>query len=277
MIPFNFDYYKPQTISEALHIFSELDAKGKEPIYYSGGTEILTLGRLDLLYTEAVIDIKHIPESRMLSLVGEDLKIGSQVSLTQVIESEVYPLLSKTANQIADRTVRNKITVGGNICGYIYFREAVLPFLLADSRAAIAGPSGIRTVDFTDFFYKRPHFKKGEFLVYIITNHHLTKQPFFSEKVRKQGTVGYPLVTLAALKVDGMFRLAISGLCPYPFRPLKMEAILNQKSMTLEERWQLALDTLPKEDILDDIEGSSEYRLFRLKQLIFKVFTNGGE
>ncbi|WP_268811928.1 hypothetical protein [Brevibacillus reuszeri] len=38
MIPFDFDYMKPESIQEAISIFRQWEAAGKEPKYYCGGT-----------------------------------------------------------------------------------------------------------------------------------------------------------------------------------------------------------------------------------------------
>ena len=34
MIPYNFEYHRPTTLSEALQLYESLDKEGKEPIYY---------------------------------------------------------------------------------------------------------------------------------------------------------------------------------------------------------------------------------------------------
>ena len=62
MIPYDFEYYKPSSIQEALNLFVELNKTGRKPVYFSGGTEIITLGRLNLVTGDAVIDLKEIPE-----------------------------------------------------------------------------------------------------------------------------------------------------------------------------------------------------------------------
>lgn len=68
MVPFDFAYYRPQSIAEATALFAALERDGKRPLYYGGGTEIITLSRLNLVRTAAVIDIKSIPECRSLDV-----------------------------------------------------------------------------------------------------------------------------------------------------------------------------------------------------------------
>ncbi|RBW68422.1 FAD binding domain-containing protein [Bacillus taeanensis] len=235
-----------------------------------GGTEIITLGRLNLVYTRAVIDIKGIPECSVLTIRENRLVIGSALSLTKIEEENLFPLLSKTASEVADHTARNKVTLGGNICGQIFYREAVLPLLLSDSRVVIAGEKGIRELPINLVFNKQLQLEKGEFLVQILTDKSYLEVPYVSIKKRQQWDTGYPLVTVASIKKEDKMRVAFSGVCPFPFRSQKIEEVLNEKQLPYEERVQLVFRYLPQ-PILNDTEGSSDYRLFVLKNTLLHV------
>lgn len=267
MLPFDFDYYRPETLREAVDLFQSLEAEGKQPAFFSGGTELITLGRIDLVYTEAVIDIKDIAECKMIGYDGDYLVLGSTLTLTQVEEANPFPLLTKTSSEVADHTARGKITLGGNICGQIFYREAVLPFLLSDSQMVLAGPDGVRVTRIHDVFQQTLNLQSGEFLVHIATPRQFVEAPFISIKRRQQWETGYPLITVAALKQAGEVRVAISGLCPFPFRSQEMENALNRRELAVDRRVEGALAVLP-EPILDDVEGSDKYRLFVLRNLL---------
>lgn len=270
VIAFDFDYYKPKTMEEAVTLFSSLKREGKQPVYYSGGTEIITLGRLNLLYTDAVIDIKGIPECRQQYFKSGFLHIGSALSLTEIEETNEFPLLTQTASEVADHTSRSKITLGGNICGNIFYREAILPFLLADSQIVFADVKGTRTVPIHELFHEWLQLRNEECLIQLQVEQKYLKAPFVSIKRRKQWDVGYPLITVASLKVDEEIRVAISGLCPYPFRSKEMEVFLNQGELSNEEKINQAILHVPS-PILDDVEGSADYRLFVLKNTLADI------
>ncbi|MBP1915809.1 CO/xanthine dehydrogenase FAD-binding subunit [Lederbergia galactosidilyticus] len=277
MISYDFAYYESASIAEATSLFVDLDQQGKSPLFFSGGTEIITLGRLNLVKTGAVIDIKGILECNMMELNEDTLIIGAAKTLTDIEEMNLFPLLSKTVREIADRTARNKITVGGNICGQIFYREAVLPFLLADSQMVIAGSQGITTVPIGEVFNEQLLLNRGEFLVQIKTNRRYIEMPFISVKRRRQWNTGYPLITVAVLKVEEKLRVAISGLTHFPFRASQIEDFLNRVELTYEERIELALSRLDV-PVLDDTEGSSGYRLFVLKNTLYDILRElGGE
>ncbi|MEH7383699.1 FAD binding domain-containing protein [Bacillus sp. JJ1533] len=277
MISYDFEYHKPQTYQEAVSLFKDLDKEGKSPMYYSGGTEIITLGRLNIVRTGSVIDINDILECNVQELNEEFLILGATLTLTTIEERNLFPLLSKTVAEIADRTARNKITVGGNICGQIFYREAVLPFLLTDSTMVIANNQGIKSVPITEIFHEQLLLKRGEFLIQIKTNRKLLEMPYFTIKRRRQWNTGYPLITVAALKVEQVIRVAISGLSPFPFRSNQMEDALNKTELSHKERVELAINSL-NVPVLNDTEGTSRYRIFVLKNILYDVLqTLGGE
>lgn len=267
MLPFDFDYYKPVTLKEAVDLYQTLDRQRTQPMFISGGTELITLGRINLSYTEAVIDLKEIAECKVMQMSGEHLVLGSALPLTKIEEANLFPLLTQTSREVADHTAREKITLGGNICAQIFYRETVLPFLLADSQVVIVGPEGIKVVSINDIFRKQLLLKRGEFLIQIATERHYLEAPYVSIKRRQQWDTGYPLITVAALKKDNEIRLALSGLCPFPFRSKSVEASLNNWDIPISQRVGRALEELPS-SILDDVEGSAEYRKFVLRNLL---------
>ncbi|MBA9028975.1 FAD binding domain-containing protein [Peribacillus huizhouensis] len=270
MLPFDFEYYKPASLKEAIDLYQTAAKNRKKPMFISGGTELITLGRINLVHTEAVIDLKDIAECMVMQFEGDYLVIGSTLSLTKIEETNHFPLLTKTASEVADHTSRGKITLGGNICAQIFYRETVLPFLLADSQVVIVGPSGIKVSPINNLFHEQLQLGTGEFLIQVATAKRFVTAPFVSIKRRQQWDTGYPLITVAALKIGEEVRVALSGLCPFPFRSKKVETLLNNREWPIEDRVNSALSELPG-PILNDVEGSAEYRLFVLRNLLHDV------
>ncbi|MBL0387425.1 FAD binding domain-containing protein [Tumebacillus sp. ITR2] len=258
MIPFDFEYYRPHSIQEAVEKFHALRAEGRQPIYFSGGTEIITFGRIGHLVTDAVLDIKSIPECNALGWSGDQLVLGAALTLNRVTESGVFPLLGEVLRHTADHTTRNKITLGGNLCAAIPYREAVLPFLLGDSYAVVAGWQGNRVVPMHDL-----QVEPGELLVQVWTERQATRWQSVTIKKTKQEEVDYPLVRLALVHDGQGVRAAFSGVCEAPFRSWEMEAVLNQSGVSLEARISEAIRHLPG-PVVNDYLGSADYRVFVL-------------
>ncbi len=267
MIPFSFDYYRPDTINEAVQIYKELESQGKSPLYYGGGTEFISMARVHNVFTKAVIDLKGIPECNVLEIREDLLIIGSSVTLSRISESKMFPLLGKTCGRIADHTIQCKITLGGNIGGTIIYREAVLPLLLSDTYVTIAGENKLRNVPLSEVFIERLHLAKGEFIVRFALEKEYTALPFVHVKKTKNEKIDYPLVSIAATKQNDKLRIAFSGVCGFPFRSSQIEGSLNDTNSSRETRVNNVLNQLPA-PVLNDVGGSDKYRKFVLKNVL---------
>lgn len=270
MIPFDFEYYRPDSLGDAVELYQSLNSRGLSPLYYGGGTEIISMARLNTVKTGAVIDIKAIPECNVLEIKDNQLVTGATVTLSQLMGSMLFPLLAKSGGRVADHTNRDKITLGGNLCGKIIFREALLPFLLAESDVLIAGPYGERKAKIQDIFHQTLQLNPGELVVQIITDADYLSLPHDEVKKTRLDKIDYPLVTIAALKKDRRIRVAVSGLCAFPFRSRQIEAAVNDPNFNLKDRVNNTLRHLPA-PVLSDIQASAEYREFVFKNTLLKI------
>ncbi|MCR1899005.1 FAD binding domain-containing protein [Irregularibacter muris] len=273
MIPFDFQYIRPESIDEAITSFQELDKEGLSPIFYGGGTEIITNARKQNLSTGAVIDIKGIPECVEHQEKDGYFIFGAGLPLTDIIEENLFPFFSQVCRPIADHTVRNKLTLGGNICGRLPYREAVLPLLLSDAEIVIAGGEGTRTVPISQAYNNRLVLKKGEFLVQIKIPVEAKTLPHFNRRREKQTAIDYPILHIAGVQKEGKIRLAISGATALTFRSEAMEDLLNNKESSLEDRISSCLSKLPF-PIKSDQWSSAEYRRALLEKALFEMLAS---
>lgn len=269
MITFDFDYYRPESIAEALTVYREQTNQGKNVIYYSGGTEVIYLARRNELCFDAAIDLKEIPECNQLGFGGDQLCIGAAVTLSKIVDSGLYPLLSSVGRQIADHTARNQITLGGNICGRIPYKEALLPLLLAKAEVQLAGPEGPRSIGLTHVFKTGWQFRPGEFVVQVTIEKRYTSLQGANLKKTKQANTGYPLLTVAALKEDMDVTIALSGLCSFPFQTAKL------KLATEDQAVAHVMSNLPGPVVSDQL-GSANYREFVLTNAVAEIMESLG-
>lgn len=267
MIPFDFIYCRPDTLEEAFEAFGQLQRGGKDPIYYAGGSEIITMSRAGSIKPGAVIDIKRIQDCLLLSSDPEGLHIGSACTLNQIKEADLFPLLTCACGRIADHTNQCRITLGGNLCGTIMYREASLALLLCDATVTLFGRLGLRTVPFQSVFQGRMRLSPGEFMVQAHVPGWALEAAHFHVKRTASEKIDYPLVSMAAILQRKYLRTAFSGVCSYPFRSLSMEEALNDSSLSLTERVEKAEELLP-EPAYSDVKGSGGYRMFVFRNMI---------
>jgi CO/xanthine dehydrogenase FAD-binding subunit len=260
MIPFSFTYIAPDTLKEAAEAYSDCISRGLKPLYYTGGTEIITMGRVNSLRFDAVIDLKCIPDMKGFGNENSLQIIGAAETLNDVACRSGFPLLVKCCQRIADHTAQCKITLGGNIAGTVIYHEAVLALMLSDANAELYGPEGSRTAKLDGMFSPMLTLKPGEFFVRFSFEMCYAGLPFVHAKHVVSEKIGYPLFTLAAVQKKGAMDAAVSGLYRYPVRfhfPLD-GAGPDPKRLSDQLHSQM------QEEPLSDISGSAEYRLFRL-------------
>jgi len=267
MIAFDFEYYRPESIQETIEIFQKLDQKKKKVCFFSGGTEFITFARVHQVHADSVIDLKGIPECTALEGKENDLIFGASVHLNQLIEANLFPLLSQNLRNIADHTSRNKITLGGNLNSRLMYREGMLPLLVADAKVTMYGIEGHETHPITQVFGKQSSLKHGQFLTQISIDGSFAKMPYLAIKRTRISKIGYPIVSIAALVKDEKLRIAFSGICEYPFRSRKIEDILNDKGLPVHERIDKAVSCIPG-PMIDDRHASGQYRKFVLQNVL---------
>jgi len=273
VITFDFDYYRPDTIEEAINVYKKITGQEKKAIYYAGGTEIVSMSRVNQLSFDSVIDIKAIPECNVIETKDDKLIIGSAVCLTRICDFGGYPLLGAVCRRIAEHTARDMITLGGNILGKIQYKEAILPLLLTDSKVTVAGTAGKSEKPIDRIFNEKPLLNAGELLVNIIIDKKYINNPYSHSKKTKQEKIDYPLVTIASVKNDDEIRIGFSGLCVYPFR---LDIIFgNIDNTNPESEINNILNRVPA-PIVNDILGSAEYREFVTRNLLIDLFNYYG-
>lgn len=271
MIPFDFEYLRPDNLCEAYEAFADISRTGKDAVYYGGGTELVSMARANSITFDAVIDLNYVPECTALILDNNNLIIGGAVTLSRIAESGYYPLLGETVSRIADHTIQCKITIAGNLASTIIYREAALPLLIAESRLKIMGENGLYEVPFEAVFDGRLHLQKGEFIAQIIIDKSLLSLPYNHVKKTKFEKIDYPLLTLAANKKNGFINAAVSGAANHPF--VLPHDILNDCNISDADKINNVIKAV-EDKIMSDLSGSKEFRKFVLNNVLKQMLNN---
>ncbi len=270
MIAADIHYLRPDTAEEAVDAWSRHEGAR----YLAGGTEITTSARRTAAYDlRACIDIKRIHEANVHELCGDCLCLGAALSLSDVAEGDAFPLLNATLRGIADHTVRNRLTLGGNVAGLLPYREAVLPLLLADASvlSIVPGTPGAQAVrrerKLRECFDKRLILAPGELILSFCMPIEAPEWHWSHHRKTRTGPVDYPLVTTCMVHDGDSIHLAIAGVHPYPVRSDAADAALTQgKGPGDEAAIQAAAEAFgpPRADS----RASAEYRAALLENMI---------
>ncbi len=230
MMPADIAYLRPDTAEEAVDAWTRHDGAR----YLAGGTEITTSARRTAAYDlRACIDIKRIPEANVHEICGNCFRLGAALTLSDIIDGDAFPLLNAVLRGIADHSVRNRLTLGGNIAGLLPYREAVLPLLLADASILTLSPGkdGAQAVrqerKLRALFDKRLVLAPGELVLSFCVPLDAPEWPWSHRRKTRTGPVDYPLATTAMVRDGHSIRLAIAGAHPYPVRSDAVDAALT--------------------------------------------------
>ncbi|MFP4430453.1 MAG: FAD binding domain-containing protein [Spirochaetaceae bacterium] len=215
------EFIRPQSIAEAVSVYRECSEAGLKPEYFAGGTELVTMARDGKLSAGAFVDLKTIPDTHRLESEDGELTIGTSVRLNDLSQRLDTPLMTRCIDNLADHTVRNSITLGGNIAGRLPYREAMLPLVLAGADAFVAGSADTasadtRRVPLRELFDKRLRLASGEFVVAFALPREAAESPFWYGRWVRSTRVDYPIVTLACTASEDSLLFATSGSFAYP-------------------------------------------------------------
>ena len=266
MIAADITYLRPDTAEEAVDAWSRHEGAR----YLAGGTEITTAARrtaaLDL---RACIDVKRIAEANVHEIRGDRLCLGAALSLFDVAAGDAFPLMNATLRGIADHSVRNRLTLGGNVAGLLPYREAVLPLLLADATVrsiapAQAGAPAIRRErKLREIFDKRLILAPGELVLSFCVPIEAPEWSWSHHRKTRTSSVDYPLVTTGMVHDGTAIRLAVAGAHPYPVRSDAADAALSKDGAAALPAVLEAFGPLRA-----DSRASAEYRVALLQNMI---------
>src|SRR5947208_5344391 len=145
-------YARHSSVEEALAVLSSHD--GARPL--AGGQTILNVMKARAAAPDVLVDLQDLDELKSIELaVDGTLVLGAMATYSDVLgsaEARARPILGEVCAQIADVQVRNRGTVGGNICSNDPTNH-LPPLLVAlGATMTIATADGERTVAAEEFF-----------------------------------------------------------------------------------------------------------------------------
>src|SRR5919198_1903674 len=146
------EYARPASVQEALRLLSEHE--GARPL--AGGQTLINVMKARAASPDVLVDLQDLEELKAIEL-GPDgtLELGAMATYSGVIDSaeaRARPILGEVCDQIADVQVRNRGTVGGNVCSNDPTNH-LPPLLVAlGATMSIVGAGGERPVPAEEFF-----------------------------------------------------------------------------------------------------------------------------
>ena len=267
-----FEYKAPESLPGALMI---LEAENRACKVMAGGTDLILQMKQGLANPSSLLDVKRIPELNRLGWSEKDgLYIGAAVPFSRLLAFSELPkevdILRQACSLIGSIQIKNRGSIGGNICNAAPSADSAPPLLCLEAGAVLASNRGNRTLPLDAFFLGpgKTALADDELLVKI----EIRKPPapsagcYLRHTTREEMDIAVASVaSLLSLSPQTgelrSVRIALGAVAPTPRRASEAEAFLTGKKITeamIEEAAEKAAEAA---DPVSDIRASSEYRL----------------
>ncbi|MBP2637112.1 MAG: ndhF 2 [Firmicutes bacterium] len=281
-----FAYYNPKNMQSLLDTLSSL----QNYAVLAGGTDLLVKMKEKLLrpMPQAVVDINEIGDLKEIAEIDGYLWIGSAVSHTALTQSrlilEKAGVLAEAASQVGSPQIRNKGTVGGNICNASPAADTVPALLALNASVEISDQSGRRHVPLADVF-KGPGktcLLPGQFISRIKIRPVQRNEGAAFLKFGKRKALAIAMVNAAIwLKLaDGVIndvRIAFGSVAPTPIRLYELEKWLVGKPAEKELFAQAGARAAQLIKPIDDIRCTANYRKRLAQVIVFRGLMSAWE
>lgn len=267
----DFDYAKPKTLNEAFRLFSDF----KNPLILAGGTDVVEMIKEGTISPDIVVDIKGLFELRDIFFDGKKLFIGSTVTFSEIIESEIIkeyvPVFIEMAKTVASVGIRNRATIVGNICSAVPCMDSG-PLLLAyDSNVIVISKDGERKIPITDWFIgpRKTALMKNEIVKGVEIDLPVEKHSGCWLKLGRYQGEDLAQVNLVVLAfADKSFRISYGAVAPVPVRASEIEKLLDKADINSDIIYK-AMELVETEiSPISDIRASKEYRMLMSKVML---------
>src|ERR671937_1830338 len=146
------EYARPSSVQEAVRLLSEHE--GARAL--AGGQTLINVMKARAASPDMLVDLNGLEELKGIDLGADGtLTLGAMATYTEIIrsaEARARPILGDVCTQIADVQVRNRGTIGGNVCSNDPTNHLPPLMVALGATMHVVGAGGERTVPAEDFF-----------------------------------------------------------------------------------------------------------------------------
>jgi carbon-monoxide dehydrogenase medium subunit len=279
------EYHRPRDLDQAVDILSKL---GKKARVIAGGTDILPL-RPGVKENDCIGHLVDISKLGLNYLKKENnhIRIGAATNINKIgawplFLSNPYRALSEAADGHSTTTIKNRATIGGNLCNASSCADFALPLLVLDAILVAAGPNGEREMPLESFFTGANYtaLESGEILLEIRIPQCSAKAGTAFVKLRRQQTaIDMAVVNIATLLTCHkgrceVARIALGAVGPISFRARKAESVLVGKELSGEIIQKAAATVAEEARPIDDVRATAAYRKKMVRVLVRRSLEN---
>ena len=278
MIPREFEYHAPGSVSDAIGL---LERFGDEAKVLAGGHSLLPMMKMRFAAPSHLVDLGRIAELRGIREERGTLVIGAMTTENDLIWSkalqEKCPLLVEAARQISDPQVRYKGTLGGDISHGDPGNDHPALMLVLNASFVLKGYAGERTVPAGEFFrgLYETALAPGEILTSIRIPIPMAGTGYCYAKLKRKTGDFATAAAAVLLRMKGdtvqEVAIALTNVAPTALRAKLSESALKGKVLddaSMNEAARLAMAIC---DPVADQRGDAEYKTAMAGEMVQKA------
>ena len=264
-----FDMLTPTSLQEALAF---LETNGEKITPVAGGTNLIVDCQSGRHEPRVVMNVQPLAEIGGIEEKGDFIQVGGAVTLRAIEQS---PLIKEKANalyrsaiQFANPLIRNRATVGGNLCDASPASDTATPLLALGAEVQLSSKKSSRWVPLNEFFvHVRKTVRKPDELLTAVRWPLMparSANTFYKLGLRKADAISVvSLGVFIALDADNKIsaaRIALGSVAPTPIRAYEAEKYLIGKTGSEEvygEAGSLAQQACKP---ISDVRATADYR-----------------
>ena len=279
-----FEYLKPRDLNEALLFARE---HGHRKRFLAGGTDLIVRLKDNLIREDYIIDIGEIEELRGIEKKNGKIHIGPITTHSEIIESEITkkyaPLLVEAVKTIGSPQIRNRGTIGGNICNASPAGDSIPALVVSEARFVVKSLDNERIIDIKDFFVSpgKTSLKQDEILYKIIIPEWKENEIGFFNKLGQRNAMSISIASVAVKlerEKDNKFKKAFvsfGAVSPVVNRATKCENLLTERELDSKDYiFEAANCALDEVNPITDVRATREYRREVSKYLLYESLLN---
>lgn len=267
-----FQYHTAASLHEAVRTLSQYSPE-IEPV--AGGTDLVLALKQKKVAPAHLLNLLDIQELDNIRDSDGAIRIGAlirhAVTATHPVVVEHLPMLAQATELIGSWQIRNRGTIGGNLCNASPAADSAPPLLALGARVVIAGPKGEREMPLTSFFTGpgSTSLRSDELLKEVVVPRRECRSAGTYLKLTRKHGVDLSVVGVAFYGEldragENLKRIAVAlgGVAPTPIRAREAEAELIGLSYekAIKKIPNAAKAAVAASRPIDDVRASAEYR-----------------
>lgn len=279
------NYIKVNNKRDLLQLLAKPSYKKLNGFILAGGTDLLVSMEHFGLDPDLLVDAKGIRSLSGIGRSGNIVRIGAFTTVTELLHSKLIagaaPLLREAAAAFAADQIRNRSTIGGNLCNGSPAGDLIPPLYALEAKLKLESSRGSRTLSIEKFF-KGPGktvLKPDEILSEISFSAIPAGRQSQFYKLGQRESMAIAVVSIATVFdiVKGNYknvRIALGAVAPTVIRAQRAEKFLEGKAAIEKNAEKAGIIASEECSPISDVRGSNEYRRLMIERLTKELLLN---